>query len=89
MSRGLPALGSSCGGIPELLQAECLHRPGDWRTLAEQWARMMRDPVWRGQQAERNFREARKYYPDQVGAQRDAFWSRFAAVAQKPIRMVP
>ena len=34
MSRGLPAIGSSCGGIPELLCKECIIEPGDSHALA-------------------------------------------------------
>jgi len=35
MSRGAACIGSTCGGIPELLPAERLHRPGDTASLAE------------------------------------------------------
>ena len=86
MSRGLPALASSCGGIPELLPPECLHRPGDDKALAKQLARMVQTPAWRMQQAERNFREARNYYRDRLESQRDAFWGRFAEEVMKTTR---
>ncbi|MCX7427896.1 MAG: glycosyltransferase [Planctomycetia bacterium] len=78
MSRGLPAMGSTCGGIPELLPNECLHAPGDSTVLANQLARMATDRDWRIRHAERNYVEARNYYRDRLEAQRDAFWSRFA-----------
>ncbi len=77
MSRGLPALASTCGGIPELLPAECLHRPGDDRALASQWAHMIRDADWRRACAARNFEEAREYEIERISARRDAFWSAF------------
>jgi glycosyltransferase involved in cell wall biosynthesis len=83
MSRGLPALGSTCGGIPELLPKECLHRPGDDKTLAVQLARMVRDHSWRIQQAQRNFSEAKNYYADRVEAKRDEFWHQFVAHVKK------
>jgi glycosyltransferase involved in cell wall biosynthesis len=35
MSRGCPTLGSTAGGIPELLDQECLHRPGQAAEQAE------------------------------------------------------
>ncbi len=82
MSRGLPAIGSSCGGIPELLPSECLHRPGDHKTLARQLVKMAQDPAWRIQQAERNFREAQRYDRGKVDALRSAFWSQFAAAVR-------
>jgi glycosyltransferase involved in cell wall biosynthesis len=78
MSRGLPALGSTCGGIPELLPAECLHRPGDDKVLAEQLARMAKDPAWAILQAERNFHEAKNYYHEELNSRRSKFWEKFA-----------
>lgn len=83
MSRGLPSLGSTCGGIPELLSSECLHHPGDDRTLALQLAKMVREKDWRIQQAEKNFKTAQNYYQDVIEAKRDAFWSRFAEEVRK------
>lgn len=77
MSRGLPALGSTCGGIPELLSVECLHRPGDDKSLAKQLARMIHDRSWRIQQAKRNFSEAQNYYSDRVELKRKEFWYHF------------
>ena len=78
MSRGLPVLGSSCGGIPELLSGECLHRPGDHRKLARDMERMIQDAEWRLALSRRNYAEARKYHMEKVRAQRQAFWAEFA-----------
>jgi glycosyltransferase involved in cell wall biosynthesis len=89
MSRGLPALGSTCGGIPELLPIECLHRPGDDKTLAIHLARMVQDNSWRSSQAQRNFSEAQNYYSDQVDTLRDAFWRHFAEHARKRRGFIP
>ncbi len=82
MSRGLPCLASTCGGIPELLPAECLHKPGDYKKLADDMLRMIEDNEWRLQMAERNFNEATQYYSDVVKTRRDAFWSDFAEYAR-------
>lgn len=89
MSRGLPALGSICGGIPELLPAGCLHRPGDDKTLAEQLQRMVHDPARQLEQAKRNFNEARSYYSEAIDARRDAFWTAFAETARKKLSTTP
>jgi glycosyltransferase involved in cell wall biosynthesis len=86
MSRGLPALGSSCGGIPELLEPECLHRPGDDMTLAIQLRRMVRDVDWTIQRAERNFAESKKYYESEIESQRDVFWKQFSDEVRKKNR---
>ncbi|MDD4873772.1 MAG: glycosyltransferase [Dehalococcoidales bacterium] len=83
MSRGLPALGSICGGIPELLPVECLHCPGDDKILAKQLARMVQDSSWRISQAQRNFKEAKNYYSGHLDALRDAFWCQFAERVRK------
>ena len=45
MALGLPALGSDTGGIPELLPAECLVRPGSASSLADTIGRVADDPA--------------------------------------------
>ncbi len=83
MSRGLPALGSTCGGIPELLPKGCLHRPGDDKKLAAQLEQMLRDRSWRIAQAQRNFNEAKNYYVERIERHRDAFWQVFVKYVQE------
>ncbi len=83
ISRGCPALGSTAGGIPELLDAECLHRPGDAKQLAELLTKAIRDRVWRMEQAERNFETAKDYHADVLNKRRDQFWAQFAEYAQQ------
>lgn len=83
MSRGLPALASTAGGIPELLPSEALHKPGDHKKLAADIKRMVEDKDWRLQMVERNFNEAKQYYADVVSARRDEFWSSFAEYARQ------
>jgi glycosyltransferase involved in cell wall biosynthesis len=78
MSRGLPSLGSSCGGIPELLEKNFLHKPGDAKTLASQMAKLINDKSLRQESSERNFEEAKKYDRERVEAKRHAFWASFA-----------
>jgi glycosyltransferase involved in cell wall biosynthesis len=83
MSRGLPSLGSACGGIPELLPNECLHHPGDFKILAQHMHRMVHDEDWRCTLAKRNFAEAQKYYADVIDERRNKFWAEFAAFARE------
>lgn len=45
MSRGAACIGSTCGGIPELLPPERLHEPGDAAALAERIRRLAGDPA--------------------------------------------
>ena len=79
MSRACPALGSTAGGIPELLPAECLHRPGDARRLGQLILRAAGDRDWQMRQAQRNFQTAGQYASCVLDARRRAFWTRFGA----------
>ena len=81
MSRGCPALGSTAGGIPELLPTECLHRPGDARRLGQLIGHAARDPGWQAAQARRNFETAKDYGRDRLDGRRTAFLRRFARSA--------
>ncbi|MGF1640656.1 MAG: glycosyltransferase family 4 protein [Rhodospirillales bacterium] len=86
MSRGCPAIASTCGGIPELLDDDCLHRPGDDKALAARIARAARDSSWLGQQARRNFEKSRDYDPQALSERRSIFWNAFfsEAAARRP-----
>ena len=79
LSRACPALGSTAGGIPELLAPECLHRPGDATALAQLIATAVRDEAWQSRQAARNFETAKRYEAPRLDAVRASFWDSFAA----------
>jgi glycosyltransferase involved in cell wall biosynthesis len=74
MSRGCPALGSTAGGIPELLSAECLHRPGDAKRLGRLIVHGATDTGWLEAQAQRNFLLAKEYARDRLDDKRADFW---------------
>jgi glycosyltransferase involved in cell wall biosynthesis len=78
MSRGCPALGSTAGGIPELLEPDCLHAPGDARRLAELIVGAASEPGRREAQARRNFDAARTYSAPVLDETRNRFWAEFA-----------
>jgi glycosyltransferase involved in cell wall biosynthesis len=78
MSRGLPVLASTAGGIPELLDPACLHRPGDFKTLARQLEGLMGRPEEMLKQAQRNWSEAKAYEAPRIEEARRAFWGQFA-----------
>ncbi|MUT64770.1 glycosyltransferase family 4 protein [Paenibacillus sp. NEAU-GSW1] len=77
MSRGCPVLGSTAGGIPELIHESCLHRPGQAAQLAEQLKRAAVDRAWVKEQAELNFGKSRGYTKVRLDAKRQAFWRSF------------
>lgn len=78
MAVGRAALASRVGGIPELLPADCLHAPGDWKTLATMLARAAKDPSWRLEAGHANRLKAREYASDVLQERRNAFWSAFS-----------
>lgn len=82
LSRGCPAIGSTAGGIPELLGSDVLHKPGDVKHLAHLILRSM-DIEWCRQQTHRNFKTAQLYTNDILNARRDKFWQTFAAYARQ------
>jgi glycosyltransferase involved in cell wall biosynthesis len=73
MARACPALGSTAGGIPELLAPSCLHDVGDASHLAEQ-IRLAAAPGWQREQARRNHAHAAQYLPSVLQARREHFW---------------
>ena len=77
MSRACPAIGSTTGGIPDLLPPECLHRPGDATRLGDLIVRGAHDKRWQGGQARRNFARAKARCNDVLDAPRRAFWDDF------------
>ena len=78
LSRACPALGSTAGGIPELLDPHCLHRPGDAARLGALIASTSADRDWQAAQASRNFEVAGRYTKEQLDRVRAGFWEEFA-----------
>ena len=81
MSRGCPAIASRCAGIPELLDKNCLIKPGDASHLKELMIKAIHDIEWQSNQAMRNWHEARNYSKDKLDTIRFNFWSKFAEYA--------
>jgi glycosyltransferase involved in cell wall biosynthesis len=79
MSRGCPALGSTAGGIPELLSPDCLHPPGNSHHLAKLIVQASQNPTWQLAQAQRNFQIAKDYTIVHLDKVRRDFWHGFAA----------
>jgi glycosyltransferase involved in cell wall biosynthesis len=82
LSRGCPALGSTAGGIPELLEPGCLHSPGDDERLADLLVPAAGDRDWQAAQASRNFDVARRYSKPELDRIRTGFWQEFARAAR-------
>ena len=79
MSRGCPALGSRCAGIPELLKAECLIHPGDDARLAELLENVVGNREWQRREARNNWTQAFNYASHVLEAHRQELLAGFAA----------
>ncbi|MEU8022943.1 glycosyltransferase [Micromonospora haikouensis] len=74
MARALPAIGSTAGGIPELLTPECLVRPDDPTALATAMRKMLSTPERLTEASARNLATARAFGADVLSARRTAFY---------------
>lgn len=74
MSRGCPAIGSTCGGIPELLQADCLFPIGDAKQLQDRLRNATESENWRLFQARQNVERAKLYAKEVLDARRRSFF---------------
>lgn len=81
MSRGLPALGSIVGGIPELLGEDCVFSKKDVEAIAEHLEKLQ--PEGMRSMAERNFTRAKQFQKELLEKKRFEFYSAFAAEAKE------
>lgn len=77
MARGLPAIGSDVGGIPELLMPEALVPPADEHALASKILDLAADPRKLEQLSKRNFEESLKYRHEIMSEKRVRFYRIF------------
>ena len=74
MARGLPCLGSTIGGIPELLPAEDMVAPNDPESLARLLLAVLGDPARLNRMAARNLETARHYESSLLMERRCTFY---------------
>ena len=74
MARGLPCIGSTAGGIPELLPPEDMVPPGDVGALSAKLAEVLRDPERMARMSARGLATAKEYLDDVLRARRTAFY---------------
>jgi glycosyltransferase involved in cell wall biosynthesis len=74
MARALPCLGSTAGGIPELLPPEDLVPPGDAAALTAKIREVVTDPARLTRMSTRNLDRAREYDENLLRKQRIAFY---------------
>ena len=76
MSRGMPVLGATTGGIPELLSPERLFGPGDQRGIVDAIERVVL-AAEQEKDARRNFARAQDFLGSTLEARRQQFFSEF------------
>ncbi|MGI8856817.1 MAG: glycosyltransferase family 4 protein [Thermomicrobiales bacterium] len=74
MARGLPCIGSTMGGIPELLPPEDMALPGDVDALAEIIRAVVTDPARMARMSARNLERAQAYREDALRTRRTGFY---------------
>lgn len=83
MARGLPAISSTVGGIPELLPAEDLIPPNDVEALAAKIAEVLADPARLARESARNLVKAREYCQDVLTPRRIALYSHIRGCTER------
>jgi len=73
MARGLPCIGSSVGGIPELLIPEDTVPPGNVEALAEKIIEVADNPERLSEMSARNLKKAREFHHDLMREKKAAF----------------
>jgi len=74
MARGLPCIGSTVGGIPELLPPEDMVLPGDVAALARRIRQVLTDPERMARMSARNLKKAKAYSEEILRERRVAFY---------------
>ncbi len=75
MARGLPCIGSTAGGIPELLAAEDMVPPGDANALAQKIRGLSSDPDHMRQMSARNLEKAKNHHERILRERRIEFYT--------------
>jgi glycosyltransferase involved in cell wall biosynthesis len=86
MARALPAIGSTVGGIPELLAPQDLVPPNDPAALARKLEEVIRDPSRLHQMSAANLRKAHEYEETQLEQRRNLFLNHVRAETEKHLR---
>ncbi|WP_428353527.1 glycosyltransferase [Methyloprofundus sp.] len=77
MSRGCPVIGSSVGGIPELLDKHMMFSHKQPKRLIDIIRNLVSNKQGMTEQAKRNFDTARDYQKSRLDEKRSRFWSSF------------
>ena len=83
MARGLPCIGSTVGGFPELLAAEDLVPPGDVKALVDKLEAVLADANRMEKMLSRNLIVAKKYSLNELNRRRVEFYKKIVEQTNK------
>ncbi len=86
MARGCPCIGSTVGGIPELLTPENLVAPGDARQLAAKIREVLSAHGRMNLMSRRNWEKAMDYQPAVLEQRRLAFYRKVRELAERSMK---
>jgi len=86
MARGLPAVATNVGGIPELLPSEFLIPPNAPQELANKIELLISSQQLRYKQGRANYNKAKEYDSKVLGQRRAKFWSQAKAIVEKDLK---
>ena len=89
MARGCPCIGSTVGGIPELLAPEDLVPPGDADALAAKIREVLSEPTRMERMARRNWERAKDFQPETLLQRRLEFCREVRRQAEQGHRSDP
>jgi glycosyltransferase involved in cell wall biosynthesis len=81
MSRGAACIGSTCGGIPELLPPDRLHEPGDVEGLTQRIRTLATDPRALATASARDLETSRAFQRERLAAIRARFLAELRSTA--------
>jgi glycosyltransferase involved in cell wall biosynthesis len=82
MARALPCVASSVGGVPEVLDSECLVPPGDARALSAKLQSVLSDPQEMSRMSARNLQKALDYEDSKLSSKRQDFYRQVRMIAE-------
>lgn len=83
LSRGAAGIGSTCGGIPELIPPERLHEPGDFGGLAHRIRDLATNPSALAEASARDLETSCAFQPERLAAVRSEFLAELRGRAAK------
>ena len=86
MARSLPCIGSTVGGIPELLPSEDLVPPGDVVALASKIREVVTDSERMARMSARNLETAKEYRDEVLSDRRNQFYRYVREMTEKWLR---